>query len=151
MSRSEAQISTEQLEQVAKEVAERVKELRLDGKLREETGRLMNIVHDMRDWLGRVPSFAVKPVLAYSIDAFENAVVEYIVQGREIRSYVKLNARIGEVKVIDVYRKFFEDAGVLEFLLSRYVETLASIAATVRESYDLVEKLRQIEERLSDP
>jgi hypothetical protein len=151
MSQSEAQIDVEELRRVATEVEERVKELGLHEKLREETGRLLNIVNDIKDWLGRVPSFAVKPVLAYSIDAFENAVVEYVIQGREIRDYVKLDAKVGEVKIIDVYRKFFEDSGVLRFLLSRYVETLASIAVTVKDNYDLVEKLKTIEERLSDP
>ena len=151
MSRSETQVSIEQLEQVAREVAEKIRELGLHEKLREETERLLSIASDIKDWLDRVPSFAVKPVLAYSINAFENAVIEYIIQGREIRDYVKLDAKIRAVRIADIYRKFFEDTGVLRLLLSRYVETLASIAATVSENYDLIEKLKQIEERLSDP
>jgi hypothetical protein len=151
MSQQESQVSVEQLEWVAKETIEKIKELGLGGKLKEEAERLLNIVNDLRDWMEKVPAFTVRPALLHSISSIEDAEIEYVVQGLELRRYVRVSGRFAEVKLIDIYKKLFEDTGVFNLLLHRFVETLASIAVTVKENYDLVKKLEQIEERLSDP
>jgi len=145
------QVDIEKLSEVAKQIAAKVKELKLDAKLKEEIEKLENIVLDIRDWLNRVPRFEIRPTSLLPIENIEGAEVEFKVQGYEFSDYIKVGGKFGSVKVVDVYREFFEKDYILSMLLRRYVETLANIAKVVRENYDLVEKLRQIEESIYDP
>jgi len=151
MSQPELQVNAEELGEITRQVIAKVKELGLDVKLKEETEKLMNIVYDIRDWLDRVPRFVVRPTSLYHIERLENAVLEFKVQGYEIGEYIRVNSKFGDVKLIDIYREFFGKSHVLSTLLRRFVETLANIAAIVKENYDIMEKLKQIEEKLSDP
>jgi len=145
------QVDIEKLSEAVKQIASKVEELKLGAKLKMEIEKLENIVLDIRDWLNRVPRFAIRPTSLLPIENIEGAVVEFKVQGYEFSDYIKLEDKFGDVKVIDVYREFFEKDYILSMLLRKYVETLANIAKVVRENYDIVEKLRQIEESISDP
>ena len=144
-------VNVEELSEVVKQIAAKVKELKLDAKLKEEIEKLEDIVLDIRDWLNRVPRFEIRPTSLLPIENLKDAEVEFRVQGYEFSDYIKVGGKFGSVKVIDVYREFFEKDYILSMLLRRYVEILANIAKAVRENYDLVEKLRQIEESISDP
>jgi len=145
------QVDIEKLSEAVKQIASKVEELKLGAKLKMEIEKLENIVLDIRDWLNRVPRFAIRPTSLLPIENIEGAVVEFKVQGYEFSDYIKLEDKFGDVKLIDIYREFFEKDYILSMLLRKYVETLANIAKVVRENYDIVEKLRQIEESISDP
>jgi len=150
------QINIEELRRVATEVAEKVKELGLDVKLGGELKKLENIIEDLRDWTNKCTTFRVRPNYWLSIEKVSEGVGYFVVEGRVVHYIMKLNKKVGETMVLDVYREFFNDINVMYDLFGKLVETLESIVKVVKDNYDIIGTLRYVEDRLwelerSDP
>jgi len=154
---SQPQIDVEQLKQVVTEVTKKIRELKLDVKLSGELKKLADTVEDLRDWLNKYTTFAIRPNYHWlNVEKVGESVGYFVVEGRVAYYTVKLSKKVGETTIIDVYNEFFSDFNVVRDLLGKLVETLENVVKVIRDNYDLVDKLKYIEDRLwelerSDP
>ena len=134
---SELISKAEELKKVASEIHEKVK-----------SSDLVNAVEKLNEVKDTLRAFVLRDHTEFSITLRDTCVssqcedIEVIVERKNFRYAIEVKR---STSVIDVYKMFFDDQGVLKQLVDKLLGAMINVASEVKKSTDLLEKIQTLE------